>query len=326
MLSFFIILLLSSHSVQSVSADEVSLGISPPNTEISLTSPASKQIPLTIENFSNETVTLTISYQEFTQDDNENGGIIYRRAPTTAFTTFTSYLTVLENNQPVTEISLNQAQKKTLLLDINLPTDMPKRDYTFSIIFTGKTTKNLDTLQNNSYSTIQPAIAANILLSVNQIGSQEGTIDTFSAPKFMSSGPIPFTLKVSNMGQHKVTATGTIAITNMFGQQIHEITLPQTRILSQTKRWLTNRNYTENSDQFEAISNQAESLPHAILWDQRFLFGYYKALATLSFDETTTVSQEITFVILPYKQLVIFVATIAAVLFIQKRLKSHLSS
>src|SRR5438445_12293708 len=87
----------------------------------------------------------------------------------------------------------------------------------------------------------------NVLLSVGakdqsleQTKQPKGSLEEFSAPLSMESGPLPFTIRVKNTGMHFMSVKGVILVKNMFGQTVGRIDIPPTNILANSDRFLAN--------------------------------------------------------------------------------------
>jgi len=75
-----------------------------------------------------------------------------------------------------------------------------------------------------------------VLLRVSGNVSEEASIETFEAPKYSQSGPVPITLRLKNNGNVHIRPKGTIIITDLFGRKVEELPLRGANVLPDAVR------------------------------------------------------------------------------------------
>lgn len=307
-------------------AQDVSLGVNPAVLQIEALPPSDIRAPFTIANEGDEPINLKIGYRLFKPSDTGNGQIMFLNDKDPfpgADKNIFDKVQVIDDNLSIDAIELGPKQKKKLLLRIGLPKNEPYSDYYFSLIFLSPPNnpeQNTDSEQN-SFSSAQAGIAMNVLLSVGPKENDKVYIEKFSGPFYVESGPYPFSLQLKNTGSHYVTPSGTILITNMFGQTIGKIELASDNILAGTSRYLI---AVQKNSQPEADQSLAET-PH-IIWPEKFLLGFYSAKLTLSIsDHGPVFSRTIHFVAFPAKLLLGIVITLLVILFTLLRIRKGLA-
>lgn len=302
-------------------AQSVDLGIYPPVFQIQTCPPSSIKIPFSIQNFAGSSVDLTISIKPFTAADSENGDIAF-------LNDLSSYpdpallgrIQVLDNDNAIDTLTLAPKQKKDLNLTIDIPKDEVKGEYYISLLFNS----NSQSLANSSSSQATGGIASNILLSVGPFGDAKGYIEDFSAPPFITQGPVPFTVRVKNTSDHYLTPKGDITISNMFGQTIGKVNLLSVNILSNTIRRIPDSAQSDiTSSSYAKIKAIVDknSYPVAV-WPEKFLVGPYTATLTLALSDSGPLyKKSIMFFAFPSEYLITILIIIIIVLFIILRVK-----
>ncbi len=287
------IAVVSSFSASNVSAD-FSVGINPPIMRFTATPPATINEPFTVSNATDSPVTLSIVGKAFTSVT-EDGNIQYVNDIAGANPEFMEYVWVKDGTASIQSVTLPAKGEKKLFLNIDIPANEPASDYYFSIIFISK---NVGSQQEDftGSTTIIGGVAMNILMTVSGDARKnkepelkpEGIVQEFSSPTFVQKGPIPFILRVKNIGNTLLTPTGSIKITNMFDQFIGKVDLLPVNILANTTRAIPDSFQSQEATQ---PANQASSfLPLAsgsikAYWYEKVLLGPYKAQLTLSLSE-----------------------------------------
>jgi len=295
-------------------AEGVSLKLSPSLLQIKAQAPVEIKAPLTIENLSDNSVSLKTQFKLF--KGNANGQVEILSDKDNHSDIF-SKIQLTEKDSPLGTLSLGPKQKKDLNLKISIPEGQISSDYYFSLIFVSQPDS---TQQNpagpsgqNSFSNLSGGIAMNIILSIgpkssprDEAGKASGSIEEFSSPEFLQGGPVSFNLRVKNSGAHFVSPKGTIYIRNMFGQTIGKIDLPAQNILANSTRSLTNDN---------SVSNSA-------VWPEKFLLGFYTANLSLDLSpHGPTLTKTTQFAAFPLKLGIGIALGIILFLIIYKRVK-----
>lgn len=285
MLSFFI---------QTASAADFSVGINPPIMRFTATPPATINEPFTVSNATDSPVTLSIVGKAFTSVT-EDGNIQYVNDIAGANPAFMEHVWVKDGTEIVQIVTLPAKGEKKLFLNIDIPANEPASDYYFSIIFISK---NVGSQQEDftGSTTIIGGVAMNILMTVSgdSLGNKEpelkpeGIVQEFSSPTFAQKGPIPFTVRVKNIGNTLLTPTGSIKITNMFGQFIGKVDLLPTNILAGTTRAIPDSFQSQEATAPATPASSNQRLASSSIksyWYETVLLGPYQAQLTLSLSE-----------------------------------------
>jgi len=346
---FFFIILPSD-----IKAASFDLAINPSILQIELSPPAIVEAKesLTIENFSDIPLTLSLQYKPFRPKD-ESGMIEYLRKEDPlpgADPLIFQRIHLLEKNNPVEEITLAPRQIKKLDLKMTIPKDEPLSDYYFAILFVSKEEEQSSNSLQSSHSNYVGGIGVSVLLSIGPKKETTGKIEEFSTPFFHEKSPVPFTVRLRNTSQHFIYPKGQITIKNMFGQTVGIIDLLPVNILANSIRALPSRenfifaaqkeNLTISQEkstsfskeevelikQYEKLINKSKqsglpSIPKAF-WNGGFLLGPYSATLTVALsDEGPLLTRTIHFFALPIYLIITFFIVIAIVLFIRQRLE-----
>lgn len=336
-----------------IKAASFDIAVNPSILQIELNPPATVEMKesLTIENFSDNPLTLSIQYKPFRSAD-EFGMVEYLPKEDSlagADPLIFQRIHLLERNNPIQEITLAPKQTKKLDLKILIPKDEPPSDYYFAILFVSKEDKqSLDSLQS-SYSNYVGGIGISVLLSIGPKKETTGKIEEFSTPFFHEKSPVPFSVRIRNTSQHFIYPKGQITIKNMFGQTVGIIDLLPVNILANSIRALPSKesfifaaqkDRSDNSHedlqsfskeeielikQYEKLMKNSKQpglsfMPKAF-WDGGFLLGPYSATLTVALsDEGPLLTRTIHFFALPIYLIITFFIVIAIVLFIRQRL------
>lgn len=331
---FFLIIVFLSSKQSPAYAQNFSLSVNPSVITIQTKAPKLITKSIYITNNATTPLSLKLRMQPFTQADTNHGVVSYgvnkeeflRKDPK-----IFEKIKVYDANTLADTITIAPKQKKELTLRITLPERQRNGDYYFSILFASNSSPVIvsETKQSledrhvasnatevataprddkngsdgiQAQSTTVPAIATNVLLSIyTGKKTPEGIIDQYSAPLFVSAGPVPFTLVFKNTRSHLLIPQGTIFIKNMFGQVIGKISIPKTHVLANTVRILS------------------------AVWKEEFLLGPYTAELHLAFSDNKSASftRSISFFAFPSGQLVSIIGGIIVLLLIKTRLNKY---
>lgn len=264
-----------------VLASEFSLGIYPPIIELQVKPPASLTTPITLENMSEEAAELDIIFQPFQASKENDGQIVFtNRLPEFDALIFQK-IQITDGERRINTVHLESKETKDLTLHVGIDKDTGLGDYYFSILFIAKGKKD------DQFAGIQvpSGIGTNVLLSIGPKGETQGSIEEFSAPFFLTKGPVSFTLLVKNSSKHYTTPEGTIKVTNMFGQEIARLPILSQVILADSQRYLI---HADEATESSILSNSLKTLKlrtPAVLWTEKFLLGFYKAKVSVSLSE-----------------------------------------
>ena len=140
-----------------------------------------------------------------------------------------------------------------------------------------------------------------VLIAIPGNHLEKGNIIDFTAPSFLQSGPVPFSMKFQNTGTVHFEPKGSIVVTNMLGQKAAEVPITGQVVLPTSIKDLG----------FE--------------WDASgFNIGRYKAVATVvDGDGNALTSQEVSFWIVPVWYLIGFIVVLILLYFILRYIRRH---
>ena len=283
--------LFSTFNLEKAEASALSLSIDPPIIEINAISPSDTTNSLTIKNNSDNQVVLQIQIKPF-KVKGENAEPEYLSSEDFPIL---KNIQILDNKVPIEDITLGPSQEKKLTLSINLPEEINQIDYYFSIIFVSQNTS----IPLSTSSLNQLGIASNILLSVGKKEIPSAILEEFSSDIFHEKGPVPFTIRLKNKGDHFIKPKGQIIIKNMFGQSIGRLDLPSVNILSGSTR----------------------VIPSA-LWKEDFLLGQYTATLSISLsDDGPIITKSIRFFSFPFGTAMMITAIAILLVIIGKKVE-----
>lgn len=305
-------------------AQSIDLGIYPPVFQVDVTPPADIKVPFFLNNFTDQSVDLILSFKPFEPSSEENGQISFLEINDFADPFIFQKIIVLEDGIPVNSITLAPKQEKQLVLEFKMPSNQQKGDYYFSLI---AATGN-QPIDNSNLSAATGAVAANVLLSVGPQGKTQAILENFSAPLFSTRGPLPFTVRLRNTSDHFIAPKGDIIIRNMFDQPVGKVKLLPVNILSNSIRRIPDslQSGTISDKDFEKIRTVVEKnkFPVAV-WPEKFLLGWYKATLTLSLsDQGPLIRKQIIFFAFPIEYIIGILLIISLVISIALKVRKRI--
>lgn len=193
-----------------------------------------------------------------------------------------------ENGIKIQDVTLLPNQEKNLTIGIKPESYNLTKDLNFAVIFIDKG-RTAAVSAGNSLTKISGGVGVLILIRTDK-NFKPAIIDQFSAPVFVREGPVNFNLLLNNKDSHLERVSGTIDISNMFGQTIGKIELPTQIVLANSKKYLYGSISGQNRNDAEANS---------IPWGNKNLFGIYSARLNLSLNENKSLTRTIYFTALP---------------------------
>lgn len=306
-------------------AQDVSIGVYPPIMQVDATAPAKPKADIFLENLTDKSVDISITYKPFTAANTNDGQIqivdSFQNFPDPLFA---NRILILDQEKAVKTINLAPKQGKKLSLELLIPANEQKGDYYFSVIFS--TNLSSSTLANASQ--VQGGVSMNVLLSIGPKGQTQGYIKDFSTPLFVNSGPVPFKVNIVNTSDHFIAPTGNITIKNVFGQEIGKVDLLGVNILSKSERFIPDLTQANpSSDVYKTISKTIDkNVDPVAIWPEIFLIGPYQATLHINLgDNQTTLVRSITFFAFPITYIIGLILIIIIVIFIILRVKKKIS-
>ena len=297
-------------AIGNANAQELSVSLDPPILQIEASPPSLIKNPISIINQADQSVTYSIFLLPFKAKSSNNGEIEFDSSQISEYKNIFDNVKISDENKSITQITLAPKQKKDLILSIRIPENEPARDYYFSVIFISEAGKVRD---QNSLVGTRGGIGTNVLLSIGPKSPTQGRIEEFSAPIFVTRGPVRFRLNVVNQSKHYISPEGNILIKNIFGQTVGNINLPSTNIL-------------ENSGRFIGSEDNLSSTEPRLVWNEKFLLGIYKADLTLALSsDGPIINKSIRFFAFPLEAALGIVLTLVLLIGMVKRAKSKSS-
>ncbi len=299
-----------------VSAQTVSLGISPPIVELVIKPGKSILVAYRIDN-DGDPVALRAVVKSFEPKD--SFGKITIKDALEGPVRFSLENADLQLEQP---FFIKSRSSQQLLLRIRIPDGAPEGDYYYTLLTESQPNNLTD---ETTQTAARASIGSNILITVSNEGGVDinGRILNFDVvPRlaftlfgkkiqlFDSNDKIPVVLKVQNNGRNLFKPEGEISLTGNFGEKSSYDIIPQ--------------NVLGNSSRVLLASNSAslDNENNATLLLRGFFIGKYALQTTLNFGQgTANISAMTSFLALPIKLGFGMVIVILVSLFLLQRFK-----
>ena len=329
-------------------ADSISLSVSPSLLHVQAIPNVNSKSALSLENQGSESLKIQVLLKPFLPSG-EAGQIKYFKDSDVpdSYKKILTGVHITDQGIVTSSFDLGPQQKKNLELVATLPEANSSSDYYFSVVFLASPeslteaglaspesaqmdlsqpqpddTGTGNAPQYKNFSTLNAGIATNVLLSIGNENPQ-GYIDEFSAPGFLESGPVNFTVRIKNSGKQLIIPRGIIFIKNMFGQTIGRLDLAPANILADSTRTLTNYSSSNLSGSLSPITYGL--WPNKILWPEKFLLGPYTATLNLAIsDQGPIYNRSIVFFALPVPYIIGIIIFLLIAITVVIRLRYHL--
>lgn len=206
--------------------------------------------------------------------------------------------------QPLPEFTLNPKQINELPVKIKVPANATPGGYYAVVRFTASAPE-----VEGSGVSLSASLGTLILMRINGDAKESMKVESFKTTKngkdvgLFESQPITFTARVKNEGSTHEQPTGSIVVSDMFGNKIAGV----------------NVNLTRGNVLPGSIRKFEQSLDKAVIGD-RFLFGRYTADMKLTYGtKGQTVTESTSFWVIPYR-LVGFVILLIVIAFVVIRI------
>jgi hypothetical protein len=208
-----------------------------------------------------------------------------------------AYFSLLNADLPTLPVTLNLKAGETqeLVLKMTIPGTAADADFPSALVIESQTAG----LIGGSGSLARATIASPILLTVSKTGAPDrmAKIEQFLVTSGNKAGlildsfsQIKFILRVKNQSLTRLQPIGQITIKNTFGRTVATLPLQPDHILGGTIRQL---------------KTAGDASPD-LVWQPVLPLGQYTATAEITpMDTANTVSATITFLVLPYKALLV---------------------
>ncbi len=292
---FLVALFLLLAIAPTANAQQFHVGIEPTSIYIDATPPSNVQAPFLLKNLSGRNVELKPKLIPFEPDMNGKVKLLINEGQNLD-SIIRERLTIIDENEAIGSIHLTPGETKQLRLFLELKPGDPVGDYYFSLVFMAEGNE----LDQTSTSSIPAGITTNVMLSIGPKEPPSASIQEFSTNSFTTKGPVAFSLKVENNGNHLIQPKGTIAIKNMLGKEVGRLEILPQYLLANSSRLLIDSNQASPSAQIDSFIQDLELTQPAAIWGEKFLFGFYTAEARLTFDNSNEpISQKTQFLAIP---------------------------
>lgn len=202
---------------------------------------------------------------------------------------------------PLPELTLEPRQIRNLPVVINVPANAAPGGYYGVVRFTATPPE----LEGTGVS-LSASLGSLILVRVNGAVNEKLTVEEFSVAKngkpgsLFESAPLQFIERIRNSGNIHEQPAGQVTITDMFGKKVAavNVNLPPRNVLP------------------DSIRKFEQPLDKTVIGNKR-LFGKYTAELNLTYGSNKqTVSQSLTFWVIPYKLIAILIIVLVGGFFL----------
>lgn len=299
--AFFIL-----HFNNKASAQEASLSISPPLTELYVKPDKSLVLSYKLQNLS-DPLYLSCRILGFSPSGIKGQFLIKDK--------FEGPVQFKLNNEDIKfnqPFFLNSQETKDFFLQIRLSEGTPEQDYYYVFLFEGKTASNIE---SGVSSLNKVSVAAPIIITASKTGQLENygkiadfnIVNGFSLNIFGrkiklidSFAPILPRLILANQGKNFIKPTGVMQLKNHFGRVLTYQIIPQ-NILANSKRLVQFAGQSDINCRQKELCSKASSVLSG------FFIGRYQLKTTLNFGRNTPpLSAETVLYALPIKLIAVF--------------------
>jgi len=268
-------LFLNLSPTQAAMTEGSGLIISPPLQEKTLKPGESFSGIVKVTNPTKSDLTVDVSAEDFKAKGEEGGQEFVEIKDNTSSYSLASWL------QTEGKFTLKSGQTHEVAFKITIPAKAEPGGHYGVLFFSPTASQNQNPL--GSGAVILPKIGALFLITVPGPIKYDGKIIEFAASQKIylnSKNKIDFLTRFENLSSVHVKPTGPVILTNTFGQKVGEFTVNQNlgNVLPESIRKFTNT------------------------WEKSYGFGFYKAKVDLTFAEGKTVSTDLTFYLVPWKE------------------------
>jgi len=208
---------------------------------------------LRVDNQSSTSKNYSIDIEDFTAQDDEGGVSLIDPTTDTSSFQLARWVTV----EP-SRFTVDANSEKVLNITIKIPATAEPGGHYASVLV------RKDTAETAGGAAVDTRIGSLILLRVSGNVTEAAKVDYFKAQdSFAQYGPITLDLRTINSGNVHVAPTGTIVITNTFGEKVAELPLTTANVLPGAAR-----------------------IAHTV-FDQKNLIGKYTATMVATYGQNT---------------------------------------
>ena len=206
---------------------------------------------------------------------------------------------------PYDRLAIPAHEKIEIQVKITAPKSaLPGGHYAAILFEPGVSTTGVAVADKAGQSAVAPRVAGLIYLIIPGDYEETALITDFSIPKFSQNGPIDIATSIKNTSPVHIRPTGTITITNMFGDILTNLPLDEVNIFP------------------DATKNYTNTIP------TKWLIGRFRADLTAAYGSTGKVlTRTVYFTVFPVLLaayiLVLLIALVLIIIFLNKRGKKH---
>ncbi|MFC1646978.1 hypothetical protein ACFL1A_01710 [Patescibacteria group bacterium] len=287
LLSFFLLALIISVTATLTKAQtpgqEQSLEVSPPSQELTTKPGETLIVSSNIRNRADKNLPIMVRIEDFVAQGDEGQVALVEKGPW-AVSTWTSL--------SPTEFNLKPGEAKTVTATVQIPQTGAAGGKYGSFVFSVKGA------ESDSAAALSQEIASLFLIDIAGPKEENLVITTFNIPEFLEFGPVPIEITYNNSGNVHLHPHGVVAITDMFGNKVADVTQVGTNVFPQAERKVS------------------------FVWDKKFMIGRYSAMAIINSGgmKNTGLTATTSFVVFPIRIVLIIVVALIILWLMRKRL------
>ncbi len=233
-----------------------------------------------------DTMTVNMKIEDLTASGDEGQVVLMEPVDDSSYS-IAKWITVTP-----TEFVLEPGDEQFVTFEIKVPETAEPGGHYGSIVasLSGAT-------QQVTGSSVGNERGALVLLRVSGNVEEELLVDLFEAPNFSEYGPVLFDITFENIGNVHVKPKGFVTITNLAGNEVVQLQLPENNVIPGAKR-------------------QAD-----VTWDKKNIVGRYTATLVANYGDGNqeVITDSITFTVFPWKlALVVLVVLVVLVMIVYK--------
>lgn len=264
----------------STSSKPIDLGVAPPTSYMYIKPGSKSKHTITLEQQGTLPLQITPSLVDFKADGVSGQPAL---AENSQFRYIT--LTLPDGNTTQNSFTLNPGQRKSILVNFDVPTDASEGEYTMTMLF--KAQANQETTLGTGQSEVSAVVGSNIIALISQTDRDRSNVylEEIKSLKVIDSlMPLTFNVVAKNSGHNAGAASGSASITNWKNQEVTSFSFYPDMILSGSTRHLrTTPSLKEAQENPETITDQFTYKPG-------LLIGPYTITATLEHESSEQVS------------------------------------
>jgi hypothetical protein len=284
LLTLLFVVILAAYRLNAQSKN-TGLSVHPTNFDMLLTpgDPVSKEV--TLDNLTNQTITIAVTTRNFTATG-EEGSVELTNEDS-------SYALAKWIKVTPEKVTLAPKESKTFSFSVTAPANAEPGGHFGSLVFATVPDKKL----NTTGAVLSQEIASLILARIPGQAKEQALIESFVSDKnFYEFGPVTFTLRVKNEGVVHIKPAGEVVVTDMFGNT-----------------------YSAPLDSRNILPNATRKIP-AVL-QNKLLIGKYTAHLVAAYGDTNQqLSGSVTFYAFPVKYGLAVLVVLILLFLMRKRL------